>query len=115
MMKTVLNTVTTGLEEVKPDTEGYTTARSKKKQKGKKSANTESSAMNASESRIRAWEYQMHGSAKKCVERYLELAKIKIEQLKPVTTPCIDDHMISAEDFENNTWLDAILYVDAGP
>ena len=56
-------------------------------------------------SHIRAWEYQMHGSAEKCVERYLELAGMTSDQLKTVTTPCIDDHLISAEDFETKGQL----------
>ena len=110
LIKTVLSTVTIGLDEVEPDTDGYATARSTKKTKSKKSVNapatvkTDHTAMNASQS-IRAWEYQMHGSAEKCVERYLELANMKIEQLKPVTTPCIDDHLISVEDFETKGHL----------
>ena len=36
--------------------------------------------------------YDMDGHAKKCVERYCELANKKVEQLYKVFTPCLDDH-----------------------
>ena len=48
---------------------------------------------------VRGYYYSMSGHAEKCVERYLDLAKMKIEDLKVVSTPCIDDHVISAEKF----------------
>ena len=41
--------------------------------------------------RISSWSYDMEGHAKKCVERYCELAN-KTQQLYKVSTPCIDDH-----------------------
>ena len=42
--------------------------------------------------RISSWSYDMEGHAKKCVERYCELANKTIQQLYKVSTPCIDDH-----------------------
>ena len=38
------------------------------------------------------WYYDMEGHAKKCVERYCELATKTTQQLYKVSTPCIDDH-----------------------
>ena len=46
----------------------------------------------------KAWEYQMHGAAEKCVERYLELAEKTHKDLKKFTTPCIDDHQLDPCD-----------------
>ena len=40
--------------------------------------------------RISSWSYDMVGHAKKCVERYCELANKKNQQLNKVSTPCID-------------------------
>ena len=42
--------------------------------------------------RISSWFYDMEGHAKKCVERYCELANKTTQQLYKVSTPCIDDH-----------------------
>ena len=42
----------------------------------------------------------MEGHAKKCVERYCELANKKIQQLYKVSTPCIDDHHFKGEENE---------------
>ena len=39
-----------------------------------------------------AWSYDMEGHARKCVERYCELANTKTEQLYKVSRPCFDDH-----------------------
>ena len=39
-----------------------------------------------------AWSYDVEGHARKCVERYLELANKKTEQLYKVSHPCLDDH-----------------------
>ena len=39
-----------------------------------------------------SWSYDMEGHAKKCVERYCELANKTTQQLCKVSTPCIDDH-----------------------
>ena len=41
---------------------------------------------------ISSWSYDMEGHAKKCVERYCELANKTTQQLYRVSTPCIDDH-----------------------
>ena len=40
----------------------------------------------------------MAGRAKKCVERYCELANKTTEQLYKVSTPCIDDHHFKEEE-----------------
>ena len=40
----------------------------------------------------------MVGHAKKCVERYCELAKKTTQQLYKVSTPCIDDHHFKKEE-----------------
>ena len=41
---------------------------------------------------IYTWSYDMEGHAKKCVERYCELANKTTQQLYKVTTPCTDYH-----------------------
>ena len=40
----------------------------------------------------------MAGHAKKCVERYCELANKTTQQLYKVSTPCIDDHQFKEEE-----------------
>ena len=40
----------------------------------------------------------MVGHAKKCVERYCELANRTTQQLYKVSTPCIDDHHFKEEE-----------------
>ena len=47
--------------------------------------------------RISSWSYDMDGHAKKCVERYCELANKTTQQLHKVSTPCIDDHHFKEE------------------
>ena len=42
----------------------------------------------------------MEGHAKKCVERYCELANKKTEQLYKVSTPCLDGHNFKKEELE---------------
>ena len=44
--------------------------------------------------KISSWSYDMEGHAKKCVERYCELANETTQQLHKVATPCIDDHQL---------------------
>ena len=44
--------------------------------------------------RISSWSYDMAGHAKKCVERYFELANKTTQQFYKVSTRCIDDHHI---------------------
>ena len=48
--------------------------------------------------RISSWSYDMVGHAKKCVERYCELANKTTQQLYKVSTPCIDDHHVKKEE-----------------
>ena len=48
--------------------------------------------------RISSWSYDMAGHAKKCVERYCELANKSKQQLYKVSTPCIDDHHFKEEE-----------------
>ena len=48
--------------------------------------------------RISSWSYDMEGHAKKCVERYCELANKKTQQLHKVSTRCIDDHHFKEEE-----------------
>ena len=45
---------------------------------------------------ISSWSYDIH--AKKCVERYCELANKTTQQLYKVSTPCIDDHHFKEEE-----------------
>ena len=42
----------------------------------------------------------MEGHAKKCVERYCELANKTTQQLYKVSTPCIDDHHFKEEEMK---------------
>ena len=43
----------------------------------------------------------MAGHAKKCVERYCELANKTTQQLYKVSTPCIDDHHFKEEELKS--------------
>ena len=43
----------------------------------------------------------MAGHAKKCVERYCELANKTTQQLCKVSTPCIDDHHFKEEELKS--------------
>ena len=51
--------------------------------------------------RISSWSYDMAGHAKKCVERYCELANMTTQQLYKVSTPCIDDHHFKKEELKS--------------
>ena len=51
--------------------------------------------------RVSSWSYDMDGHAKKCVERYCELANKTTEQLYKVSTPCIDDHHFKEEEMKS--------------
>ena len=42
--------------------------------------------------RISSWFNDMEGHAKKCVERYCELANMTTQQLYKVSVTCLDDH-----------------------
>ena len=48
--------------------------------------------------RISSWSYDMEGHAKKCVERYCELANKTTQQPYKVSTACIDDHHFKEEE-----------------
>ena len=50
---------------------------------------------------ISSWSYDMEGHAKKCVERYCELANKTTQQLHIVSTPCVDDHHFKEEDLKS--------------
>ena len=47
--------------------------------------------------RISSWSCDMEGHAKRCVERYCELANRTTQQLYRVSTPCTDDHHFKEE------------------
>ena len=51
--------------------------------------------------RISSWSYDMEGHAKKCVERYCELANKTTQQLYKVSTPCINDHHFKEEELKS--------------
>ena len=51
--------------------------------------------------RVSSWSYDMEGHAKKCVERYCELANTTTQQLYKVSTPCIDDHHFKEEELKS--------------
>ena len=46
---------------------------------------------------ISSWSYDIECHAKKCVERYCELANKTTRQLYKVSTPCLDDHHVKEE------------------
>ena len=50
---------------------------------------------------ISSWSCDMEGHAKKCVERYCELANKTTQQLYKVSTPCIDDHHFKEEELNS--------------
>ena len=51
--------------------------------------------------RISSWSYDVAGHAKKCVERYCELANKTTQQLYKVSAPCIDDHHFKEEEMKS--------------
>ena len=51
--------------------------------------------------RFSSWSYDMEGHAKKCVERYCELANKTTQKLHKVSTPCIDDHHFKEEEMKS--------------
>ena len=51
--------------------------------------------------RISSWSYDMAGHARKCVERYCELANRTTQQIYKVSTPCIDDHHFKEEELKS--------------
>ena len=50
---------------------------------------------------ISSWSCDTEGHAKKCVERYCELANKTTQQLYKVSTPCIDDHHFKEEEMKS--------------
>ncbi len=59
---------------------------------------TNTSAPSKPAAKVRGYEYKMKGHAEQTVERYLELSGKKLENLKPVATPCMDDHLFPPEE-----------------
>ena len=51
--------------------------------------------------RISSWSYGVVGHAKKCVERYCELANRTTQQLYKISTPYIDDHYFKEEEMKS--------------
>ena len=47
-----------------------------------------------------SWSHDMEGHAKKCVERFCELAIKTTQQLYKVATPCMDDHQFKEAENE---------------
>ena len=60
--------------------------------------------------RISSWSYDMAGHAKKCVERYCELANKTTQQLYKVSTPCIDDHLFKEEEMKSVGELSQVCF-----
>ena len=48
-----------------------------------------------------SWCYDMEGPARKCVERYCELANKMTEQLFKVPSLCLDDHWFKKEELQS--------------
>ena len=57
-----------------------------------------------------SWSYDMEGHAKKCVERYCELANKTTQQLNKVSTPCIDDHHFKEEEMKSVGELSQVCF-----
>ena len=51
--------------------------------------------------RISSWSHDVEGHAKKCVERFCELANKTTQQLYKFCTPCIDEHHIKEEELKS--------------
>ena len=54
-----------------------------------------------SDANISSWSFDMEGHAKKCVERYCEVANKTTQKLYKVSTPCIDDHDFKDEELKS--------------
>ena len=63
-------------------------------------ARTSNDGSTAKGGKVSFFAYEMFGHVQQTVERYCELAGVSVAKLKPVATPCIDDHMIPPEEFE---------------
>ena len=57
---------------------------------------------------ISSWSFDMQGRAKKCAQRYCELANKTTPQLYKVATPCIDDHQFMEEEMGSDGELSKI-------
>ena len=64
----------------------------------------QSSPGNLMPKRYLSWSYDMEGHAKKCVERYCELANKKTQPLYQVATPCMDDDHQFREEEIGSVW-----------
>ena len=60
---------------------------------------------------IFSWSYDMEGHAKKCVERYCELANKTTQQENQVATPCLDDHQFKEEEMGSVGELSKVLHM----
>ena len=60
---------------------------------------------------ISTWSYDMEGHAKKCVERYCELASTTTQQLYKIASPCLDDHQFKEEELGSVGELKKCLYL----
>ena len=80
---------------------------SKSNKSSKKKNKNPKVAVGKKNAAVRGYHYDMQGHAQQCVERYLELSGKSLSSLKPVATPCIDEHQIPAEDFEKKGELTA--------
>ena len=58
--------------------------------------------------RVSSSSYDMEGHAKKCVERYCELANKTTQQLYKVITPCIDDHHFKEDELKSSGELSKV-------
>ena len=58
--------------------------------------------------RISSWSYDVEGHAKKCVERYCELANKTTQQLYKESTPCIVDHHFKEEEMKSGGELSQV-------
>ena len=59
---------------------------------------------------ISSWSYDLEDHAKKCVERYCELANKTTQKLYKVSTPCIDDHHFKEEDLKSVGELSKVCF-----
>ena len=50
---------------------------------------------------ISSWSCDMEGHAKKCVERFFELANETTQQFFKDATPCLDDHQFKEEEMKS--------------
>ena len=60
--------------------------------------------------RFSSWSYNMEGHAKKCVERYCELANKTTQQPYKVSTPCLDDHHFKEEELKSVGELSKVFF-----